>query len=75
MLAVLSCDRVCAVPSPILFHMIPGLTEALTRLPIGAPLLPSAQAPAFKAIYAFFGVVFAVAFTAQVRWLRRQRAA
>jgi uncharacterized membrane protein len=60
--------------STILFHLIPGFTEALTRLPFGAPLLPSAQAPVFKAIYAALAVVFALAFTAQVRWLLRQRA-
>jgi hypothetical protein len=61
--------------STILFHLIPGFTEALTRLPPGAPLLPSGQAPAFKPIYAVLALIFALAFTMQVRWLRRQRAA
>ena len=27
------------------FHMIPGITETSTRLPLGAPLLPNADAP------------------------------
>jgi uncharacterized membrane protein len=30
-----------------LFHMIPGITETTTRLPLGAPLLPNA-APRYK---------------------------
>ncbi len=59
----------------VLFHLVPGFTEVLTRLPIGAPLLPSAQAPAFKAIYAVLALAFAVGLTIQIRWLRRHRAA
>jgi hypothetical protein len=61
--------------STILFHLVPGFTEALTRLPFDAPVLPSAHAPEFKAIYAVLAAIFAVAFAVQVRWLRRQRKA
>jgi uncharacterized membrane protein len=32
-----------------LFHMIPAITETSTRLPLGAPLLASAEAPQLKA--------------------------
>jgi uncharacterized membrane protein len=31
-----------------LFHLIPGITETTTRLPLGAPLLSSAEAPSCR---------------------------
>ena len=33
-----------------LFHMIPAVTETTTRLPLGAPLLPNADAPQLQAV-------------------------
>lgn len=54
-----------------LFHMIPAVTETTTRLPLGAPLLPDAEAPELKAIT---GVLFLL-FLAGVTWqLRRLQA-
>lgn len=40
-----------------LFHMIPGITEASTRLPLAAPLLPGAEAPELKAASAVLFVL------------------
>ena len=54
----------------MLFHIIPGFTEALTRLPPGQPVLPSADAPAFGPIYGTLFLVFLVGLVLQLRWLR-----
>ncbi len=56
----------------LLFHMIPGFTESLTRLPLGQPLLPNADAPAFKPIYGALFLIFFVGLFFQLRWLRRR---
>ena len=53
-----------------LFHLIPGITETTTRLPLGAPLLPNADAPALQAATAVLGVLFLVGAALQVRRLR-----
>lgn len=53
-----------------LFHLIPGFTESLTRLPPGAPLVASQEAPIFKGIYAALFVLFLIVVTLQVRRLR-----
>ena len=53
-----------------LFHLIPGITETTTRLPLGAPLLPNADAPVLQAVTAVMGVVFLIGATLQVRRLR-----
>ena len=59
-----------------LFHLIPGITETTTRLPLGAPLLPNADAPALQAATAVLLVAFLIGATLQVRRLRaRLRAA
>ena len=52
------------------FHMIPGITEPPTRLPLGAPLLPNADAPALQAATAVLLVAFLIGATLQVRHLR-----
>ena len=64
-----------AYTTTILFHMIPGFTESLTRLPTDAPILPSADAPQFKVIYGILLVVFVVGLVVQLRWLRSTRPA
>lgn len=56
----------------LLFHMIPGFTETLTRLPLGSPLLPNAEAPEFGPIYGTLFVLFGVGLLFQLRWLRRR---
>ena len=53
-----------------LFHLIPGITETTTRLPLGAPLLPNADAPALQAATAVMGVVFLIGAALQVQRLR-----
>src|SRR5712664_1510259 len=53
-----------------LFQMIPGVTEITTRLPLAAPLLPNADAPALQAATAVMGVLFLVGAALQVRRLR-----
>jgi uncharacterized membrane protein len=53
-----------------LFHMIPAITETTTRLPLGAPLLPSADAPALQAASGVLLVLFLMGAALQVRALR-----
>ncbi len=53
------------------FHMIPGVTETTTRLPLGAPLLPNADAPELKAATGVLFVLFVIGAAWQVLRLRR----
>jgi uncharacterized membrane protein len=53
-----------------LFHLIPGITETTTRLPLGAPLLPNADAPALQAASGVLFVLFLIGAALQVRRLR-----
>ena len=53
-----------------LFHLIPGITETTTRLPLGAPLLPNAEVPALQAATAVMGVLFLIGAALQVQRLR-----
>lgn len=55
-----------------LFHLIPGVTETLTRLPLGQPVFAGADAPGLRPIYAVLLAVFAVGLVLQLRWLRAQ---
>jgi uncharacterized membrane protein len=64
-------EAVC-YSTTILFHMIPGFTESLTRLPLGNPVLPNAEAPQFGPIYGTLFVLFAIGLGLQLRWLRSQ---
>lgn len=54
-----------------LFHMIPGITETSTRLPLGAPLLPSADAPQLQVATAGLFVLFAIGAAWQILRLRK----
>ena len=56
-----------------LFHLIPGITESATRLPYGAPLLASAEAPELQAAAGVLGLVFMVCAFLQVRHLRGKK--
>lgn len=56
----------------LLFHMIPGFTETLTRLPAGQPVFADAEAPGLRTIYAVLLVVFVVGLVLQLRWLRSE---
>jgi uncharacterized membrane protein len=53
-----------------LFHLIPAVTETTTRFPLGAPLLPNADAPALQAATAVLLVAFLAGAALQVRRLR-----
>lgn len=57
----------------ILFHLIPAFTESLIRLPVGAPLLQSPDAPEFKAIYGTLFVLYGAGLTLQLRWFNANR--
>ena len=57
----------------LLFHMVPAITDALLRLPIGDPVLSNPEDPILKMFYLAFVVVFAVASVFQFLWLRRAR--
>jgi len=59
-----------AFSASFLFHWIPAFTETLTRFPLGAPLLPNADAPELKAITAVLGVLFLIGVTLQIKRLR-----
>ena len=61
--------EIVSYSATFLFHMIPGITETTTRLPLGAPLLPNADAPALQAATGVLFVVFLVGATLQVRSL------
>jgi len=54
-----------------LFHMIPAVTETTTRLPLGAPLLPNADAPELKTAA---GILFALFVTGAAWQVGRMRA-
>lgn len=54
-----------------LFHWIPAVTETSTRLPPGAPLLASQDAPELKALTGLLFLLFLIGVTLQ---LRRPRA-
>lgn len=56
----------------VLFHMIPGFTETLTRLPATQPFFPNADAPALRPIFAVLLLIFLVGVVLQLRWLRNQ---
>jgi hypothetical protein len=57
------------------FHMIPAITETSTRLPLGAPLLPNADAPELKAATGVLLLIYVVGAAFQVRRIRARNAA
>ena len=59
-----------AFASTVLFHLIPTVTESLTRLPLGAPLVASQEAPIFPPIYGALFVLFLIGVGLQLRGLR-----
>lgn len=56
-----------------LFHWIPAITEATTRLPPGRPLLPDADAPELQIATGVLVVVFLLGASVQLRLLRAVR--
>jgi uncharacterized membrane protein len=59
-----------AYSASFLFHWIPAFTETLTRLPQGAPLLSSPEAPELKAVTGVLFLLYLVGVGLQVRRLR-----
>lgn len=55
------------------FHWIPGLTETLTRLPAGTPLLSGPDAPQLKVLTGILFFIFLAGAALQVRRLRGER--
>jgi hypothetical protein len=55
------------------FNFIPAFTETLTRLPVGAPVASSPEAPILQKIIGLCFVLFLVGAIAQVIRLRRSR--
>jgi len=53
----------------VFFHFIPAITETSTRLPAGAPLLASADAPELKMATAALLAIFLVGAALQAWWL------
>lgn len=58
----------------LLFHMIPGVTETVTRLPAGRPLVASPEDPRLQPVFGLLFVIFLVGAIAQVIRLRRPAA-
>lgn len=56
----------------MLLHLIPGLTETLTRLPLGDPLFANAQDPRLRPIFGALFVLYALGLFLQLRWLRAE---
>ena len=63
-----------AYSATFLFHLIPAITETSTRLPLGAPLLASPEAPELKAATGLLAALFLVGAAWQVLKMRRARA-
>lgn len=55
------------------FHMIPGITETFTRVPLGSPLFDSPEDPALKATVSVFFLMFLAGATWQVRHVQTLR--
>ena len=52
-----------------LFHLIPGITETTTRLPLGAPLLPGPEAPELQVASGVLFILFLIGAALQARRL------
>jgi len=56
--------------STIFFHSVPGVVETTTRLPRGAPLVASPDAPVLQGVILVLLVLLLIGLTLQLRWLR-----
>jgi len=56
--------------STIFFHLVPGIVETSTRLPRGAPLVASPEAPVLQGAILVLLVLLIIGLTLQLRWLR-----
>jgi hypothetical protein len=62
--------EVVSYSATFFFHMIPTFTETATRLPVGAPLASSPEAPGLQAAIGAVFVIFLIGATLQARRLR-----
>lgn len=62
-----------ALSFTLLCHLIPGATETLVRVPVGAPLAASPQDPALRVVFLGLLATFLVAASTQALLLRRRR--
>jgi len=69
-LAVAIVAETLACTTTLFFHMIPGITETATRLPLGAPLAAGPDAPLVQRTVGVALVLFLIVGTLQVRRLR-----
>ncbi len=60
-----------AAGTTVLFHLIPGVTEALVRLPTSQPFASSPEDPALRPVYAGVLALTGVVLGLQVRAARR----
>ena len=65
------CVQAISFSATMLFHMIPAITETSTRLPPGAPLVASQDAPILLVANLALLILFLVGATLQARRLRR----
>jgi uncharacterized membrane protein len=56
-----------------LFHLIPGVVETTTRLPVGAPLIKDREGPELQAATGILFLLFLIGATLQVLRLRGNR--
>jgi uncharacterized membrane protein len=66
--------RAAAFTITLLFHLIPGFTETLTRIPPGAPFVASQESPFFQRLYPILLLLYLVGVVVQIRWLKANRA-
>jgi uncharacterized membrane protein len=59
-----------AYSATFFFHLVPGLTETATRLPLGAPLVSGPDAPDLQKAIGIVFVAFLIGVALQVRQLR-----
>ena len=57
----------------ILLHLIPGVTEMLTRLPAGHPIVASYSSPVLNVALLIVFVAFFVGVRSQIKWIRRAK--
>jgi uncharacterized membrane protein len=55
-----------------LFHMIPAITDGLTRLPVDAPIVTSIEDPLLLGFYMAFLSTYVLGVIAQIIWLRKR---
>ncbi len=54
----------------LFFHMVPGITETFTRVPVGSPLFSGPEDPQLEKVVGVVFLVFAVVIVLQLRLVR-----